>query len=184
MCKEIGKFGDFVWFYRIILVASQSMFGWVWFCWRNLDQWILSISKVLVTALQTASGLGGHLWIWSQSVLFLLSLLPLCYNWSIIHWSLSLGGCVSIEWFVVTAWVGQLELNAQKTFECTGRRFCCLMLFMSTVPHDEALPTVSLQYGTTRCVSVKPFWTSAASHDSASFRTLQHSALSLQQLDQ
>lgn len=93
------------WFYRIILVASQNIFGWVGFC---------CISTVLVTALQTASGLCGYLWVWSPSVLFLLSLLPLCYNWSIIHWSLSLGACVRIEWFVVTAWVGQLELNAWK----------------------------------------------------------------------
>lgn len=57
--------------------------------------------------------------------------------------------------------------------------------FLNPPPHDEAYSNVYLQHRNGQCVSVKPPLNySAAPHDSASVRTLQHSALSLHQPDQ
>lgn len=77
------------------------------------------------------------------------------------------------------------SLMHEKTFQCTGRRYCCLMLLYEYVTSQcSTRHSVLIVHILTVRVSVKPCWTNAARHDSASLRTLQHSALSPQQPDQ
>lgn len=82
---------------------------------------------------------------------------------------------VCTEWFVVTAWAGQPELNARKTFQLTGRRFLLFNAFYesSTSWWSTSHSVLTARYGaaSVSVLNQRCFPWLSISQDTAAFGT-------------